>query len=79
MCYKVVVDDHATASVFTGDSLFVGGCGRCLEGTMAEMWMSLSEVIGGMPPETKVFAAHEYTVKNYEFGVQHDPDNVAMR
>lgn len=78
-CYKVVADDHSTAAIFTGDSLFVGGCGRCMEGTMEEMWTSLSEVIGSMPPDTKVFVGHEYTVKNYQFGVQHDPNNTAMR
>merc|ERR1712194_576471 len=59
--------------------MFIGGCGRCLEGSYDEMWTSLSDTLGSMPPDTKIYAAHEYTVKNYEFGVQQDPDNTAMR
>ena len=28
ICYKLAADGHATAAVCTGDTMFVGGCGR---------------------------------------------------
>jgi glyoxylase-like metal-dependent hydrolase (beta-lactamase superfamily II) len=60
---------RADGAVFTGDSLFIGGCGRVLEGTAEQMWVTLSETLGGLPGGTKVYPGHEYTVKNYEFAI----------
>ncbi len=52
---------NATAGNFpAGDTLFAMGCGRLFEGTPAQMWSSLSK-IAALPPQTKVFCAHEYT------------------
>src|SRR5580698_11610818 len=39
--------------VFTGDTLFVAGCGRLFEGTPAMMHRSLSEKLGRLPPATR--------------------------
>mmetsp|Transcript_110214 Transcript_110214/g.174199 ORF Transcript_110214/g.174199 Transcript_110214/m.174199 type:complete len:136 (+) Transcript_110214:3-410(+) len=50
-----------------------------MEGTFEEMWTSLSVTICGLPPETMCFVGHEYTVKNYTFGVEQDPGNELMR
>ena len=44
--------------------------GTCLEGTMEEMWTSLAETLGALPPETRILPGHEYTVANLEFGTQ---------
>ena len=52
--------------LFSGDSLFVMGCGRIFEGTPAQMWDSLSR-IAALPPETKVYCGHEYSASNAEF------------
>ena len=51
--------------LFCGDSLFSLGCGKLFEGTAQELWESL-EKLKRLPPETKVFAAHEYTETNCE-------------
>lgn len=32
----------------------------------------------GMPPQTRVFCAHEYTASNAKFAAHVDPDNQAM-
>jgi hydroxyacylglutathione hydrolase len=48
--------------VFTGDTLFVGGCGRFFEGTPEMMYNSLCNVLAPLPDDTKVWVAHEYTV-----------------
>src|SRR6185436_17432832 len=50
--------------VFTGDTLFVAGCGRLFEGTPAMMYTSLCEKLGKLPPGTRVYCGHEYTAAN---------------
>jgi hydroxyacylglutathione hydrolase len=52
--------------LFSGDTLFVGGCGRFFEGTPEEMQANM-ERLSTLPPETLVFCAHEYTQSNYRF------------
>ena len=42
-------------AVFTGDTLFVAGCGRLFEGTPAMMHRSLNDVLGPARPEMRVF------------------------
>ena len=53
--------------VFTGDTLFVGGCGRFFEGTPSEMHTVLNSTLASLPPDTKVYPGHEYTKSNVKF------------
>lgn len=62
---------------FVGDALFPLGCGRMFEGDAAQFWASLSR-IKGLPPETLLYSAHEYTVANAGFALQADPDNAEL-
>lgn len=70
-----VTDD----AVFTGDTLFVAGCGRLFEGTPAQMYTSLNVTLGALPDDTRVFCGHEYTVKNLEFALHVEPGNAQVR
>jgi len=65
--------------VFTGDTMFVGGCGRIFEGTPEDLYRSLVEVLGSLPADTSVYVGHEYTVKNLEFAVHVDKDNEPLQ
>ena len=65
-------------AVFTGDTLFIGGCGRLFEGTPALMHASLSEKLGALPPATRVFCGHEYTLQNLRFAQAVEPDNARI-
>ncbi len=67
-----------TPAVFTADSLMALGCGRVFEGTMAQMWGSLSK-LAALPPETVVYSGHEYTQANGRFAATIDPDNPALQ
>jgi hydroxyacylglutathione hydrolase len=58
--------------LFTGDTLFMGGCGRVFEGTMPMMRASL-ERLRGLAPELRVWCGHEYTSKNLEFALEIAP------
>jgi hydroxyacylglutathione hydrolase len=66
-----VVGDAA----FTGDTLFLAGCGRLFEGTPAMMFQSLNEVLGALDPATLVYCGHEYTVTNLAFAASVEPTN----
>ncbi len=62
---------------FTADSLMALGCGRVFEGTMPQMWDSLSK-LAALPPDTTICSGHEYTAANGRFAVTIDPDNPAL-
>ena len=63
--------------LFCGDTLFSVGCGRLFEGTPDEMQASLDKM-AALPPETRVFCAHEYTLSNCDFARAVEPDNAAL-
>jgi len=66
------------AAVFTGDTLFAGGCGRLFEGDAAMMIRSLSK-LSVLPDDTRVYFGHEYTEKNLRFARTLEPDNPDLR
>lgn len=51
---------------FTGDTLFLAGCGRVFEGTMPMMRASIAK-LRALPDDTSVWCGHEYTERNLEF------------
>ena len=65
-------------SAFVGDTIFVGGCGRLFEGTAEQLDRALSDVITALPPDTRLYCAHEYTASNLRFALSVDPDNEAL-
>jgi len=65
-------------ALFCGDTLFTGGCGRLFEGTASQMWSSLS-ALAALPPETRVYCGHEYTLANLRFATAVEPDNAELR
>ncbi|RXW24931.1 hypothetical protein EST38_g964 [Candolleomyces aberdarensis] len=79
ICYHVtdeVNKDHPGA-VFTGDTLFIAGCGRFLDGTGEQMIAALG-YLGTLPDDTTVYNGHEYTAASAAFGKHVDPDNPAI-
>jgi hydroxyacylglutathione hydrolase len=64
--------------LFCGDTIFVGGCGRLFEGTPTQMVDSLSK-LRKLPDNTRVWCAHEYTLKNYKFALRVAPDNSSVQ
>ncbi len=61
-------------SLFCGDTLFSGGCGRLFEGTAEQMHHSLNK-LSNLPDSTQVYCAHEYTAANLNFALTVDPEN----
>ena len=85
--FKVIgVPGHTTSHIayagegflFCGDTLFSIGCGRLFEGTPEQMLASLDR-FAGLPSDTLVCCAHEYTAANIRFALSVDPDNADLR
>jgi len=75
----VVSDKQGTApAVFSGDTLFIGGCGRFFEGNAEQMYSALVKRLGSLDDATRVFCGHEYTVSNYKFAVTVEPKNETL-
>lgn len=64
-------------NLFSGDTLFLGGCGRVFEGTMEMMKNSLAK-LRDLPASTKVWCGHEYTASNLRYAKTVEPDNEAI-
>jgi len=66
--------DQQNKLLFCGDTLFAMGCGRLFEGSAEQMFQSLAQ-IKKLPPDTLIYSAHEYSLKNAEFALFVDPEN----
>jgi len=75
ICYYVTdpKDSSHPGGVFTGDTLFIGGCGKFFEGNGAEMNRAL-QYLGTLPDKTIVYNGHEYTTGNLAFAKSVDSD-----
>jgi hydroxyacylglutathione hydrolase len=60
--------------LFIGDTLFAMGCGRLFEGSAAQMHANMTR-LAALPPATRVYCAHEYTLSNGRFAVTAEPAN----
>ena len=72
----VTPESTKTPFLFSGDTLFIGGCGRLLDEscTAETLFYSLQKLIN-LPNETLVFCGHEYTINNLKFAKYIEPDN----
>ena len=68
---------YGANSLFCGDTLFGGGCGRLFEGTPAQMFSALQK-FAQLPANTHVYCAHEYTERNLQFALTIEPNNPAL-
>ena len=64
--------------VFAGDTLFSLGCGRVFEGTLEEMFSSVSQ-FKTLDPSTSLYCGHEYTQSNARFALSVEPGNPALQ
>ena len=71
----LIFEDERIA--FVGDTLFAMGCGRLFEGTPQQMYSSLQR-LAGLPDDTRLYCAHEYTLANARFAAFAEPGNSAI-
>jgi hydroxyacylglutathione hydrolase len=65
-------------ALFCGDTLFTAGCGRVFDGTIEQLSDSLRR-IASLPPATRIYCAHEYTLDNLGFASLVEPDNTEIQ
>lgn len=65
-------------AVFCGDTLFSMAVGKLFEGTYAQLWASLNR-LRALPPQTRVYCGHEYTINGCAFAEWLEPDNAALK
>jgi hydroxyacylglutathione hydrolase len=65
-------------AVFTGDTMFVMGCGKLFEGPPEMMMESLGK-IAALPDDTALYCGHEYTLVNGRFALSLEPGNTALQ
>lgn len=73
----VVTCEPNDAVVFTGDTMFVAGCGRIFEGDPPMMHSSLQK-LAKLDARTQVYCGHEYTESNLRFAAHVEPSNPAI-
>lgn len=71
-------DLFETPVAFTGDTLFVAGCGRLFEGTAENMFESLQK-LDQLPDNTAIYCAHEYTLANLKYATIAEPENLEIQ
>jgi len=64
--------------LFCGDTLFSAGCGRLYDGTAEQLHATIQR-ISQLPPDTKIYCGHEYTLDNLHFAQAVEPDNAAIQ
>ena len=68
---------YRRGTLFCGDTLFACGCGRIFEGTPGQLHRSLDR-LAALPPATKVYCGHEYTLSGLRFARAVEPDNTVV-
>ena len=72
----VTPESNKNPFLFCGDTLFVGGVGRLLDGPKYghDLFESIKKLMA-LPNETLVFCGHEYSISNLEFAQKMEPEN----
>lgn len=66
----------APSSLFSGDLVFLSGCGRMFEGN-ATMMLSSLDTVGSLSDDTLLWPGHEYAEDNLLFAAEVEPRNTA--
>lgn len=78
ICYFANGKSEEGPALFTGDTLFIAGCGKFFEGTADQMHAALIEKLSSLPDETRVYCGHEYTVNNLKYALHVEPLNESI-
>ncbi len=81
IAYYTTADEQNSGAVpqlFSGDTLFIGGCGRLFEGSAEQMQQAMA-FFRSLPENTLICCAHEYTLANLTFAIAVEPDNKTLQ
>jgi hydroxyacylglutathione hydrolase len=63
--------------LLTGDTLFNGTIGNCFSGDLRSFFQSIKSLMA-FPPETLIYAGHDYVKESMTVAKKLEPDNVAI-
>ena len=69
--------DGVSGDLFSGDTVFGGTVGNLFEGTPDMMFESIRK-IRGLPPQTRIWCSHEYTLQYVRESAGIDPRNARL-
>jgi len=72
-----VPDDAGAGDLFSGDTVFGATIGNLFEGTPDDMFASLVK-LRALPPRTRLWCGHEYTLQYVREAARFDPDNARL-
>jgi hydroxyacylglutathione hydrolase len=79
VCYYMLPSGQSENGIlFTGDTMFVAGCGRLIECDAQTMQASLQK-LSCLPDQTVIYPGHDYTFEDYEFALTIELDNQAVK
>jgi len=79
LCFLLMHDSEVQA-VFTGDTLFNAGVGRCDNGGSVEnLYQTISEQFATLADDVKVYPGHDYLENNLNFTLKIEPSNSAAK
>lgn len=78
VCYFVTGSAFSVPVLFSGDTLFVCGCGRMFECDGQTMYLSLQKLTT-LPDETWIYPGHDYTEENLQFALTLKPGDAALQ
>jgi hydroxyacylglutathione hydrolase len=71
-------DGRDGGDLFSGDTVFGGTVGNIFEGTNADMFRAVQK-IRALPPATRIWCAHEYTLQYVREAARIEPGNARLR
>ncbi|XP_055330950.1 uncharacterized protein LOC129583250 [Paramacrobiotus metropolitanus] len=77
MSYYVTGNHGESPALFSGDSIFLSGCGKFFEGSAAQMFDNM-QTLTTLPKPTRIYCGHELTVMNLKFAYKEDPGNLDL-
>ncbi|KAI6177060.1 Hydroxyacylglutathione hydrolase-like protein [Aphelenchoides bicaudatus] len=78
VCYYLQDSKNNQKALFTGDTLFLSGCGKFFECKASVMFNTLNRLLEVVDDETNMYFGHEYSVTNLKFAKQVDPHNKSV-
>lgn len=71
----------AEGALLSGDTLFIGGCGRVdlPGGNSEQLYYSLTQVLGKLPDETLLYPGHDYSTKPVSTIADENKENYYMK
>lgn len=74
LIYYIEHPERHERVIFTGDTLFIGGCGKFFEGNAEDMLLNFQKILS-LPEHTFIYCGHDYTIQNLTWALSIEWEN----